>query len=68
MRSGTLPEQGGLRTLVEALTWLAQETALFEGGSATLPLAAALDRWPLRFGDLPAGTSTTRRSPASTGT
>ncbi|HSA79708.1 MAG TPA: hypothetical protein VLE23_02730 [Geminicoccaceae bacterium] len=59
VRPGALPEQGGLRTLVEALTWLAQETALFEGGAATEPLTAALDRWPLRFVDLPSGTSTT---------
>jgi hypothetical protein len=59
VRPSALPEQGGLRTLVEALTWVAQETALFEGGAATQALAAALDDWRLEFADLPGGTRTT---------
>jgi hypothetical protein len=38
------PEAGGLRLLTEALTWLAQETALFEGGAASQGLAAELGK------------------------
>jgi hypothetical protein len=53
VRPDRLPETGGLHTLVEALTWLAQETGLFEGGPATRDLAAALDDWRLEFADGP---------------
>jgi hypothetical protein len=47
VQTGSFPAEGGLRTLVEALTWLAQETGLFGGGPSTTALAAALDSWPL---------------------
>lgn len=53
VRPDRLPETGGLRTLVEALTWLAQETGLFEGGPAVRDLAAAIDDWALQFRDTP---------------
>ena len=38
------PEAGGLRLLTEALTWLAQEIALFEGAAASQPLASELEK------------------------
>lgn len=53
VQAGSLPAEGGLRTLVEALTWLAQETGLFGGGPGTAALAAALDGWPLRLPERP---------------
>jgi hypothetical protein len=53
VQTGSLPAEGGLRTLVEALTWLAQETGLFGGGPSTSALATALDGWPLRLPERP---------------
>jgi hypothetical protein len=45
---------GGLRTLIEALTWLAQETGAFGGGPEVRELTAALDAWPVALPERPA--------------